>query len=357
MKTLALIFAIAIGFTGTGLADFNCGISESEAHIPNSRTWNTLKARFKVGGQPRHWEAKKAKYWRNTLSNSAPPGADAAIIAAANSWSASSFQGDDDFDFKSQGQIGVPANRNDGKNVVSFQGSPQPTDTFVARTYIKATERGRRDRLKDVDTIMNTRYYWAVGADSDSYDVQSVMAHEFGHWLVLYHLFPGDYDEDGELGCDEFLPAIMYYAITRGQVKRNLHWIDDWGKWYIYSSGNVNMAPSIMPMEFAPALQDSASVLQTRLLHNYPDPFNPETWIPYELGHDADVRIEIYDSVGARVRLFDLRKQERGRYYTKTKALHWDGRNDSGEPVTSGVYFYTLNADGVSDTQQLVILK
>ena len=155
MKTLALIFTIILACPSISFTQTFCGIRKGEAHIPNSRTWNTLKARFKVKEQPRHWEDKKAKYWRNTLSNSAPPGADGAIIAAANSWNASSFQGDDDFDFKSQGRVGVPANRNDGKNVVSFQGSPQPNDTFVARTYYKATEKRRKDRLKDVDTIMN----------------------------------------------------------------------------------------------------------------------------------------------------------------------------------------------------------
>ena len=109
MKTLALIFTIILACPTISFTQTFCGIRKGEAHIPNSRTWNTLKARFKVKEQPRHWEDKKAKYWRNTLSNSAPPGADGAIIAAANSWNASSFQGDDDFDFKSQGRVGVPA--------------------------------------------------------------------------------------------------------------------------------------------------------------------------------------------------------------------------------------------------------
>ena len=118
------------------------------------------------------------------------------------------------------------------------------------------------------------------------------------------------------------------------------------------------MAPQAMPIEdVPPPLQDATNKLQTRLLQNYPDPFNPETWIPYELADDANVSIEIYDSVGKSVRLFELGKQESGRYYNKTKALYWDGKNQLGEHVTSGVYFYTLRADGVTDTRRLVVIK
>ena len=106
-----------------------------------------------------------------------------------------------------------------------------------------------------------------------------------------------------------------------------------------------------------PPVNDADSGLQTRLLQNYPEPFNPETWIPYELAEDSDVSIEIYDSSGMSVRKFDLGLQQRGSYVSSSKALHWDGTNNHGETVSSGVYFYALRAGGFSETKQLVIVK
>ena len=83
---------------------------------------------------------------------------------------------------------------------------------------------------------------------------------------------------------------------------------------------------------------------ETELLPNYPNPFNPETWIPYHLAHAADVTLTIYDTKGAPVRQLDLGHQLAGYYTNRTKAAYWDGRNDSGEQVASGVYFYHLRA-------------
>lgn len=96
---------------------------------------------------------------------------------------------------------------------------------------------------------------------------------------------------------------------------------------------------------------------KTELLANYPNPFNPETWIPYHLAHDADVTLTIYSTRGAVVRRFELGHQPAGFYTTRAQATYWDGRNDIGEPVASGVYFYHLSAGDYSKTRQLVILK
>ena len=96
---------------------------------------------------------------------------------------------------------------------------------------------------------------------------------------------------------------------------------------------------------------------KTALLHNYPNPFNPETWIPYHLAADTDVQLTIYDTTGAVVRRFDLGLQPTGHYTDRAKAVYWDGRNDNGEPVVSGVYFYQLNANDYSATRRMVILK
>ena len=96
---------------------------------------------------------------------------------------------------------------------------------------------------------------------------------------------------------------------------------------------------------------------ETVLLPNYPNPFNPETWIPYRLAHAADVTLTIYDTEGAPVRQFDLGYQSAGTYTNKTKAAYWDGRLETGEPVASGVYFYSLSAGDYSATRKMLILK
>ena len=96
---------------------------------------------------------------------------------------------------------------------------------------------------------------------------------------------------------------------------------------------------------------------ETALLPNYPNPFNPETWIPYHLAHAADVTLTIYDTKGAMVRQLDLGHQPVGFYATRSKAAYWDGRNKHGEQVASGVYFYTLKSGDFSATRRMVILK
>ena len=101
----------------------------------------------------------------------------------------------------------------------------------------------------------------------------------------------------------------------------------------------------------------SLTPTETELLSNYPNPFNPETWIPYRLAEDAFVTLTIYNTTGQVVRTLDVGHQIASAYENRSKAIHWDGRNDIGEGVASGVYFYTLSAGDYSATQKMVILK
>ena len=96
---------------------------------------------------------------------------------------------------------------------------------------------------------------------------------------------------------------------------------------------------------------------ETALLPNYPNPFNPETWIPYDLAEDVDVCIHIYNLKGESIRNLSIGFQTAGTYQTRSRAAYWDGRNSIGEPVASGIYFYTLQAGHVSATRQMTILK
>ena len=96
---------------------------------------------------------------------------------------------------------------------------------------------------------------------------------------------------------------------------------------------------------------------KTVLLSNYPNPFNPETWIPYHLAADADVTIAIYGLGGELVRRLDLGLQEAGYYVDKNRAVHWDGTNEDGESVASGVYFIKMKAGEIIASKRMVVVK
>ena len=93
------------------------------------------------------------------------------------------------------------------------------------------------------------------------------------------------------------------------------------------------------------------------LLHNYPNPFNPETWIPYQLVESAEVTLNIYDMNGQLVRRLAVGHQAAGMYQSRSRAAYWDGRNQLGESVASGLYFYTLTAGEFTGTRRMLILK
>ena len=96
---------------------------------------------------------------------------------------------------------------------------------------------------------------------------------------------------------------------------------------------------------------------ETALLHNYPNPFNPETWIPYQLAEPAEVTLTIYDMNGQLVRRLEVGHQVAGMYRNRSRAAYWDGRNQLGESVASGLYFYTLTAEKFTATRKMLILK
>ena len=96
---------------------------------------------------------------------------------------------------------------------------------------------------------------------------------------------------------------------------------------------------------------------ETALLANYPNPFNPETWIPYQLSKPADVTLTIYDIKGHVIRVLDLGHQRAGLYQARSRAAHWDGRNNIGEKVASGVYFYMFTAGDFTATRKMLIRK
>ena len=96
---------------------------------------------------------------------------------------------------------------------------------------------------------------------------------------------------------------------------------------------------------------------ETMILANFPNPFNPETWIPYQLAEGAEMTVRIYNAAGHLVRTLDMGHKSPGFYMTKDKAVYWDGENESGDQVSSGVYFYNIQAGGFSATKKMVVAK
>ena len=118
---------------------------------------------------------------------------------------------------------------------------------------------------------------------------------------------------------------------------------------YIWSRSGAG-APTATPQVETP-------ITETTLFSNYPNPFNPETWIPYQLAKPAEVTVSIHSADGKLVRTLTLGQLPAGVYQDKDRAVYWDGKNEQGESVASGVYFYTLKAGDFSATKKMLIRK
>ena len=109
----------------------------------------------------------------------------------------------------------------------------------------------------------------------------------------------------------------------------------------------------VMRFDISVTIPPKASVLH----QNYPNPFNPETWIPYGLSEASNIRIEIYSLSGQLIRTLDLGYKRPGFYTRRDNAAYWDGINERGEEVASGVYFYTIKAGDFSATRKMTVLR
>ena len=175
---------------------------------------------------------------------------------------------------------------------------------------------------------------------------------------------PADVDEDGvvnivdlvkvagAIGGDAAAPSAWTLdidgMITRAQVQQ---WLSEARQ---LTLTDATEQQGILYLE---QLLAALTPKETALLPNYPNPFNPETWIPYELATDANVKITIYTPNGGVVRTLSLGHKQAGGYTGRDRAAYWDGRNVQGEPVASGVYFYTLTTVDFIATRKMLILK
>ena len=120
---------------------------------------------------------------------------------------------------------------------------------------------------------------------------------------------------------------------------------------------NLTDSKSLRGIRFLEQLLLTLAPEETALLANYPNPFNPETWIPYQLAKPAKVKLTIYAADGKLIRTLTLGHQAEGIYHNRSRAAYWDGKNEAGESVASGVYLYTLIADDFTATRKMLILK
>ena len=173
-----------------------------------------------------------------------------------------------------------------------------------------------------------------------------------------------DVNKDGSIDIIDLLLIAVHFGESTNPIapathpeifSEHLSFMDEWlTEARLADDGSDIFRQGIAALEH---LINTTAPTETALLPNYPNPFNPETWIPYDLAQDADVHIQIYNLKGESIRRLSLGFQAAGSYRTRTRAAYWDGRNDIGESVASGIYFYTFQAGYFKATRQMVILK
>ncbi len=175
-----------------------------------------------------------------------------------------------------------------------------------------------------------------------------------------------DVNNDGKVDVDDFIAvaeavdaAAGAPVLTQENIKTGSLQAADVQRW-LRDAKAANADPAgIAALErlLAALIHVEAQPKETVLLANYPNPFNPETWIPYQLAKPAEVTVSIYSADGKLVRRLDLGQLPAGIYQNRSRAAYWNGRNAQGEPVASGVYFYTLTAGEFKATRKMVIRK
>ena len=213
----------------------------------------------------------------------------------------------------------------------------------------------------DAEQTASTSKYDINGDGSvDSADVDMLLL------AVLAELTDAKYDVngDGEVDAKDVravnknvdpgaasAPTLLGTKLSAVQIDRLKEQID-----LLIASGD--RSPDTMRiLTYLQQLIVMARPEKTQLLANYPNPFNPETWIPYELATDTTVKITIYNTHGVVIRTLELGHQSAGYYTGRDRAAYWDGRNALGEQVASGIYFYQFETDEISSMRKMVILK
>ena len=239
------------------------------------------------------------------------------------------------------------------KNVVSGLGSPGElvlsnsiaTPTAAATTTTTTTASNAKYDVNSDGSVDNTDAGLvadAMGTSNARYDVNGDGTVNFLDLLLVF-----DNRDAGAAGA----PTVVGMKLSAAQIDIIEEQID------LLIATNDRSPSAMRVLVYLQQLLVTARPEKTQLLANYPNPFNPETWIPYELATDTNVRITIYNTQGVVIRSLQFGHQSAGYYVGRDRAAYWDGRNALGEQVASGLYFYQLETDEMSLMRKMVILK
>ena len=190
-----------------------------------------------------------------------------------------------------------------------------------------------------LDMILIARHLGEIAPSNSAVDINGDGVVNILDLIVVANHFGESTAAAPSLIAEALTPAIIQAWIERAELEND-------GS-IVFQEGIANLQKllaSLIPKE-------------TSLLANYPNPFNPETWIPYQLAQPADVTVSIHSADGKLIRTLKLGHQAAGMYQNRSRAVYWDGRNAVGEPVASGVYFYTITAGIFTDTRKMLIRK
>ena len=208
--------------------------------------------------------------------------------------------------------------------------------------------------------------YIELSEDYGEYSVEQINASTVNLWVEETQIPAeekptalGDYDEDG-------IPDLMV-KFDRRTLVEYLSTADDaladatltvngqMGEAIFEGMDTITIIGGDKATPIPEKLTAPAKPMKFALNQSYPNPFNPDTWIPYQVAEDVKVTIRIYNAAGRIVRTLDLGHRSAGFYVSKEKAAYWDGRNEAGERVSSGIYFYTIQAGEFTATRKMVI--
>ena len=186
-----------------------------------------------------------------------------------------------------------------------------------------------------------------------------LVASSFGTVSVPDVMPNTDVNGDGEVNTEDVLLVLAALEGAAAAPTTNASWVATSLQHWIAEvkrrdTRNARLQRGLLVLE---QLLPKVLPRQTILLLNYPNPFNPETWIPYQLAEPTEVRIDIYAMDGVLVRTLALGHQTAGFYTDRERAAYWDGKNEVGVPVASGIYFYKLSAGNFTATRKMVIRR
>ena len=223
--------------------------------------------------------------------------------------------------------------------------SSQPPDMIITveRRAYPTSDVNQDGRVNVLDLVLVAQYLGGDAASNPQADVNGD-----GTINVLDLVLVARHLDESTAGAPSNVAAIDSLELDPAMVQA---WI---AQAALENDGSIAFQRGIANLQ---RLLASLIPEKTTLLPNYPNPFNPETWIPYHLANPGDVTITIYDSQGTTVRQLKLGHRHEGYYTNRSRAAYWDGRNSVGERVASGVYFYTLTAGDFTATRKMSIRK